>query len=906
MPIRSLPLLALCAVVFAGSSAAAEYRAPAGTRPAIRRPGAPSILPGGRIIAPAGRQYITGPGPFGLAISPDGKTVVSVNSGPERFSLTVLERDKKGVITTRHLAAAPPRGDDDPPDGGAKETQREDPEQWRSVFMGVAFAGNHAAYVSDGNSGRVRLMDLSTGYRHKIYDLNQNGFSDSYTGDLALDPERDLLYVLDQANFRMVIFDTKKHHRVASHAVGRLPFGIALSADRHTAYISNIGVFQYSPVPGADLKRAGQTGLSFPAFGFPSMQARDGTRVETARGPVDIPGLGDPNARESNSLYIVNIENPAEPKVMNIVRTGEAFGDGVDGGSSPSAVIATADRVFVSNAHDDSVTVIDPKSAAIMGEAAIRIPGLESYRGVMPVGMAFDTPHQWLFVAEAGINAVAVVDTRDLRVLGHVPVGWFPTRVAVEDGNVYVTNAKGHGTGPNVYARGATDSFVDVLRRGSISVFPVPDASSLVTSTAVVMEANGLRPRPVPALALPPEIRHVVLIVKENRTFDEVFGDMAQADNGPVAGVPALARFGMHGFADGGRARLSLQEVAVTPNHHALAKRWSFSDNFYADSEVSVDGHHWLVDAYPDVWTETSRMASYTGQKDFRFPTTAPGRLLYAESSSSVHPEEQPEHGTLWHHLERHGIKFRNFGEGFELAGDQEDAGEKPTGARFLTNVPMPAPLYRNTSRDYPAFNMNIPDQYRADQFIREMRERYEKNGEELPRFIFIHLPNDHMDKPRPADGYGFSASFVADNDYALGRIVEYLSHSPWWKEMAIFITEDDAQGGRDHIDSHRTLMIGAGPYFKRNYVSHVHASFPGLIKTIFRILGVPPLNLYDATASDLADCFTGSPEFTPFQVLPTDPRLFDPSQAREPLDPRPSPRMDDPKFIREMEKPRR
>ena len=891
MPFR----LAFIALAF--SAFGADYSAPAGTRPAIRRPGAPSILPGGRVIAPTGRQYVTGPGPFGLGVSADGKTIVSVNSGPERFSLTVLEHDKKGQVTTRQLVAAKPTDKKDAAD-------EKDDEQWRSVFMGVAFSGNRAVYVSEGNSGRVRLIDLSTGNRRKIYDLNQGSFDDSYSGDLAFDAGRGLLYVLDQANFRLVIFDTRKGRLVSSLSAGRLPFGISLSPDGHTLYISNLGMFQYSPLPGADPDHALETGLPFPAFGFPSMEAREGVRRETARGPVEVPGLGDPNARESNSIYIVNVEEPAAPRVETVIHTGQPFGDGRDGGSSPSAVIATADRVFVSNAHNDSITAIDPKTRKIVGETVIRIPGLEQFRGVMPVGMAYDAIRGWLLVAEAGINAVGVIDTHDMRVLGHIPVAWFPTRVMIHEDTVYVTNGKGHGTGPNVYVGSeASDGFVNVLRRGSLSVFPLPDASSLQTATGVVMGANGFRQRPVALAAIPPEIRFVVLIVKENRTFDEVFGDMALAGNGPVAGVPALARFGLRGFADGGRERLSLQNIAVTPNHHEMAKRWSFSDNFYADSEVSVDGHHWLVDAYPDVWTESSRMASYTGQKDFRFPTKAPGRLLFAESNSSVHPEEQPEAGSLWHHLERHGIAFRNFGEGFELSGNREDPGEKPTGARFLVNVPMPAPLYRNTSREYPGFNMNIPDQFRADQFIREMRAKYEKGGETLPRFIFIHLPNDHMADARPADGYPFHASFVADNDYALGRIVEYLSSTPWWKEMAIFITEDDAQGGRDHIDSHRTLLVGIGPYVRKNYVSHVHASFPGLLKTIFRVLGVPPLNLYDATASDLSDCFTDSPDFTPFKVLPIDSRLFDPATAKEPLDPKPSPRMDDPKVIRDLEK---
>ena len=266
-------------------------------------------------------------------------------------------------------------------------------------------------------------------------------------------------------------------------------------------------------------------------------------------------------------------------------------------------------------------------------------------------------------------------------------------------------------------------------------------------------------------------------------------------------------------------------------------------------------------------WTETSFRASYADGRDFRFPTTAPGRLLSPEGNSSVHPEEQPEGGTIWHHLARHGITFRNFGEGFELAGVDEGQGYKPTGARFLTNVPMPEPLFSNTSRDYPVFNMNIPDQYRATQFIHEIEEKYVKGGEPFPRFIYIHLPNDHMTEPRPQDGYPYEASYVADNDYALGRIVEFLSQTPWWREMAIFVTEDDAQGGRDHIDAHRTVFLGIGPYFKRNYVSHVNTSFPGMLKTIFRLLGLPPLNLFDAVASDLSDCFTNTPDYEGYQV---------------------------------------
>ncbi len=877
-----MPILALLA-------AAADYSAPAGMRPAIRRPGAASIIPSGRIINPLGQQYVTGPGPFGLALGPNGRFVVSSNGGPDRYSLTVLESGKNRPWTARHLVAPRPRR--------GEESNNDD--DWRSVFMGLAFAGERNLYASEGNSGRVRLVDLQSGQRRRAYDLNQDGYRDSYTGDLAYDAQRGLLYVADQANFRLAVIDTHKNRVAASVRIGRLPFAVALSSDGRRAYVTNIGMFEYQPLPGADPNQPLTTGLPFPAFGFPSAEARDGAKRNTERGEIAVPGLGDPNVRESNSVAVINVEDPVAPKVETFIRTGLPFGDKSLGGSSPSGVIAAAGRVFVSNGHNDTITVIDPASNSVASEIAIRIPGLEDVRGVLPMGMAYHEPTGWLLVAEAGINAVAVIDTRTLRVIGHLPVGWFPTRVVADRGTIYVANARGEGTGPNADRDGQSDTFIGTIRRGSISIFPVPEATQLASHTETVIEFNGLRPRQEPAGALPEQVRYVVLIVKENRTFDEVFGDIRRAGNGPVTGYPPLARFGANGYVSGGGSRLSVQGVNVTPNHHAMAAGWAFSDNFYADSDVSVDGHHWVVGSYPDAWTQSSLMAAYGGQKDFRLPTSAPGRLNFPQSNSSVHPEEQLEAGAIWHHFERHGIPFRNFGEGFELAGVVEDPGEKPTGARYLTNVPMPDPLYRNTSREYPQYNMNIPDQYRADRFIQEIGARYVKGGEEFPRFIFIHLPNDHMAKPRPEDGYPFEASYVADNDYALGRMLEYLSNTRWWREMAVFVTEDDAQGGRDHIDAHRTVLLIAGPYTKRNYVSHTHSSFPGLLKTIFRLFGMPPLNLFDAVASDLSDCFTSAPEFTSYKALPPDPRLFVPEKARDPRDPQPGPALDDPGFIR-------
>jgi hypothetical protein len=367
-----------------------------------------------------------------------------------------------------------------------------------------------------------------------------------------------------------------------------------------------------------------------------------------------------------------------------------------------------------------------------------------------------------------------------------------------------------------------------------------------------------------------------VLIVKESRAYDEILGDIPEAANGPAMGDPRLAVFGEYGVADGRRERLSIKQANLSPNHHAIARQWAFSDNFYSDGEGSVDGHHWLTGAYPNAWVESSARAAYGGQKDFRLSPAA-GRLSFAGLAASVQPEDEPEAGTIWNHLARHGVSFLNFGEGFELAGIREGPDMLPAGARFYTDMPMPEPLYRNTSRDYPGFNPEISDQYRASRLIGEIERRYVRTNAELPRFLYIHLPGDFTPHPHPSPAYPYTASYIVDNDYALGRILEFLSHTPWWRDMVVFVTEADAQDGLDHIDAHRTVLLMAGPAVKRNYVSHTNASFPGLLKTIFELLRLPPLNLFDAVASDLADCFTDKADPAAYQARPPDKRVFVP-----------------------------
>ena len=282
----------------------------------------------------------------------------------------------------------------------------------------------------------------------------------------------------------MAVIDVKTRQVTTSLKVGRLPFALALSPDRADALRHEYRHVPVSGDTGSRPEEARATGLDFPAFGFPSPEASSGVERQTAHGTVRVPGLGDPNVRESNSVAVVNVDDPAAPKVETYIRTGLPFGPQSNGGSSPSGIVATAERIFVSNAGNDSITVIDAKTRQVEAEIPIRIPGLETLRGVLPIGLAFHEQSGWLLVAEAGINAVGVIDTRAKRVLGHLPAGWFPTRVAIDHGTVFVANARGQGRGPN--APGAPGAFPrNQSRQGSLSVFPLPAAADLAAYTAL-------------------------------------------------------------------------------------------------------------------------------------------------------------------------------------------------------------------------------------------------------------------------------------------------------------------------------------------------------------------------------------------------------------------------------------
>jgi hypothetical protein len=375
-------------------------------------------------------------------------------------------------------------------------------------------------------------------------------------------------------------------------------------------------------------------------------------------------------------------------------------------------------------------------------------------------------------------------------------------------------------------------------------------------------------------------IKHIVFISKENRTYDEIFGQVKKGE-----GEAELARYGKDASFHNRNNTSSIKNADVMGNHLKIAGDFAISDNFYVDSDVSADGHRWLVNTYPNEWCETCTAASYGGNRKFKFDSKAPGVYAMNGAAGAIYPEDYNEAGSMWDHLERNNINFYNFGFSIMFEPGIYDEEFKYEGIHHYINYPLPQPIFDRTSKEYPTYNTAIPDQFRIDQFKKEFNKKWINGQDSIPSLMTVIIPNDHGASDRPEAGYPFRESYMADNDLAVGRIVEFLSHTPYWKNMLIVITEDDAQNGVDHIDAHRSVLMLISPWVKRDYVSHMHYSFGSIFKTFWNILGLPYLNQYDAGATDFHDFFTEIPDFTPYNAVPVDSRIFDAQKALDPFD---------------------
>lgn len=853
-----------------------------------------SVLPSGRYVTPAGQTLRITNDPFGLALSPDGNKALTLHDGV----LTLIRSKTNQATRVPDYAGTIPS-----PVNGA-------------TFLGVAFApDNRTAYLSNGDKGRVIVFDTETLRVRDSIDLNGGGYADSFTSDLLLN-DRELL-ALDRANFRLVRIDLATKRTTVSIPTGRQPFGLALSPDRKTAFVANVGLYAYPLVPGVTKTNKDTMMLKFPAYGAHTNESRDGVEVEGRK----IPGLGSPLSDEAMSVWMVDL---ARNQVVAKLKTGVQIGGMIEeaeviGGSSPNSVVVGSRYAYVSNATNDNISIIDHKLRKLAGVIPLKVdPRINRYRGLMPFGLTLTKDEKTLYVALLAFNAVAVVDVPTRRVRGLVPTGWGPTRVALspDERTLYITSARGHGAGPNGgvgFVKPPSGTYIGDIQLGTFQIVPVPSVVQLAQYTKqalantyqpVAVADNGRNPLPVSPGTRQSPIKHVVYITKENRTYDEVLGQLPTG-----RGDSTLARFGtgvtisqriatqrgaVGRTTDQAGDSVRITAADVMPNHVRLARRWAFSDNFYCDSDASIHGHHWMMGTIPNEWVEAN--AASAGRFDAF--SKAPGRR-FPKSSGAIDPEDYNEIGGLWEALERSRVSFYNFGQANEYAGNSEEQYDTTFGAAHPVAFPMPAAAFRHTSRNFAGYNTNIPDQFRMDQFEREFTARWLtpspsfKGGptgrrgrggvEPLPQLLTVMLPNDHGAGPRPNDGYPYLHSYMADNDLALGRMLHFLSRTPYWKNMLVIVTEDDPQGGVDHIDAHRSLLLLAGPYVKQGYVSHTHANFGSILKIIYNLLGVPYVNQYDATASLLQDFFTDKPDLRPYEAVLPDVRVFDPQQAMKP-----------------------
>jgi DNA-binding beta-propeller fold protein YncE len=509
-------------------------------------------------------------------------------------------------------------------------------------------------------------------------------------------------------------------------------------------------------------------------------------------------------------------------------------------GRHPSALVLNANgsRLFVASASADRVAVVDTIKRRVIKQLTDSPPA-GPREGSTPDALALSPDGGRLFVAEADNNAVAVFDLGSLTaglptkrvkdgLAGRLPVGWYPTALVASADSLWVLNGKGRGTKanpderqPNAQSDHAPTAYVLGQLNGTITELPLrPASAELQRLTARVAELNSWGRSPSPPNY--PPFKHVIYIIKENRTYDQMFGDLAGGD-----GDPALLFF----------------PHQVSPNHRALAERFGLFDRFFVNAEVSAQGHQWSTSAYSTDYTEKTTPLTYSHRR--------------AEPDDEGEVDE-PINGYLWDAALRKGITLRNYGE-FALPVEWH-TGQSAAAPRYRA---VKAALAPHTNPDYPSFDMNITDQRRVEIWLKELQEYATKGA--LPALEIIHLPGDHTSGAAPTKRS--PAAYVADNDLALGRMVGALSKTPFWKETVFFVLEDDAQDGPDHVDSHRSVLMVISPY-NRAGILHRFVNTTDVVATIEEILGLEPLSQFDYYGRPLREIFSAEPDLRPYEAL--------------------------------------
>ncbi len=657
--------------------------------------------------------------------------------------------------------------------------------QLPAVFLGIAFSPDgRSLYVSGGDQDVIYRFDwrdraaiLADSIPLAVKQKGKDGTR--YPAGIALSSDGRTLYAAENLGDSLAVVDLASRRVVQRLATERYPYGVVVGTDG-TVYASAWG---------------GWTVSIFPA-------QTNGTLAQGTR-----------------------------------VRVGR----------HPSALTLNSDgsRLFVASGSTDKVSVLDTRTRAVIATLNDANPA-GTGEGSTPNALALSSDGARLFVAEADNNAVGVFDlspstagssaaTGNDALKGRIPVGWYPAAVAVDGADLLVANGKGRGTGPNP-RRGQPgqaephpgSEYTLGQINGTLTVIPAvkASASELDAFSRRVTSANGWSA--VRRTEEYPPFEHVIYIIKENRTYDQVLGDLSQAD---------------------GDTSLVFFPRPVSPNHHALAERFGIFDRFFVNAEVSADGHNWSTAAFATDYTEKTTPQNYSGRgRSYDYQGTNRGKIPEDDAA-------EPSSGYLWNLAERAGITYRNYGEFV-------DEPDEPPGASRTYVATKPA-LVAHTNTQYSGFNLRITDQARADIWLKEFQE-FVRSGK-LPALEIVTLPNDHTagasaDNPTPR-------AYMADNDLALGRIIEALTRSPFWRSTVVFVLEDDAQDGPDHVDSHRSPLLVISAY-TRGKVFHRFANTTDVLATIEEILGLGRLSPFDHYSRPLREIWETTPNLTPYIAL--------------------------------------
>jgi YVTN family beta-propeller protein len=717
-------------------------------------------LPNGWRITPLGRSVQTEDMVLNVSMAPDRKAVVALHAGFNPHGLVVVDPRAEEAVQRIPL---------------------------KSAWLGLAWHPNgKKVYVSGGNAnGRkptrapIYIFDYTDGKLSKepAGTLEETiDTSELFWSGLVHHHSKPLLFAANRGTgpgtSNVVVFDTASGKLLQRIPVEVNPYALVLSDNGQTLYVSNWASSSVSVI-------------------------------------------------DVNTLHV----------------TGR-----ISVGDNPNDMALSKDgRLFVSCANDNTVAVIDTKTRNVIKRISTALTP-NSPEGSTPNALALDRDNQMLFVANADNNDVAVVRVAERaksEVMGFIPVGWYPSALAIHAGKLYVGNSKGMGSYSDIKGPGSPlastrngDESVKSLQKGSIEIIDLTQMKTNLRAWSKQVYDNTpyhddqlvAAKAPASATIVPRDvgagspIKHVLYIIKENRTYDQVLGDLGKGN-----GDPRLTIFGEN----------------VTPNHHAMARQFVLLDNFYCDGEVSVDGHSWSNSAYATDFNEKL------------WPVTYGGHSKAGNSLAFV-----PSAGHLWDLAAKKGLTYRSYGEYATRASDGTTMQASPGVGGLLNHVS-------------PKFKLpGMRDTDNAEVFLKEFEE-YEKNydsadpNKRLPNFMVMSLPEDHTAGTTP--GRFTPIAMVANNDYAIGMIVDRITHSRYWPETAIFLIEDDAQDGPDHVDARRTTAYVVSPFIKRQTIDSTLYTTSSMLRTIELLLGLPPMSQYDAAANPMYASFGDQPDPTPF-----------------------------------------